>query len=226
MTHVSPVQQSMGELIQFMGMRLKIATTFGFERRKFWSVDIVGSKRKTPFKFNNLTSKHRFDDILRNLHFTKKAPPAYRDRFYDHKEMEEEWNRNISREYAPSDRTSLDESMKKWVEKFTCPGFLVVQRNQWPFGNEYMPICDCNPYEKCKFRSMSSKRCFDIRLLNLNGVFLFDPSISTDQKSRRSNPTLVAIFRRIPINRISSPILTFSTNFMLRLNNTPFSARI
>ena len=61
---------SMGELIRFMGMRLKIATSVGFERRDFWSVDIEGSKRKTPFKFNNLMSKHRFEDILRNLHFS------------------------------------------------------------------------------------------------------------------------------------------------------------
>ena len=106
---------SIGELIRFMGIRLKIATTVGFERRNFWSVDVEGTglKIKTPFKFTNIMSKHRFEVILRNLYFIEKAPPAFRDQFYEHREMVEEWNSDMTRENAHSDRVTLDESMKK-----------------------------------------------------------------------------------------------------------------
>ena len=31
----------------------------------------------------------------------------------------------------------IDESMTKWVNEYTCPGFMFVPRKPWPFGNEY-----------------------------------------------------------------------------------------
>jgi hypothetical protein len=31
--------------------------------------------------------------------------------------------------------------MSKWVNQFTCPGYMCVPRKPWPFGNEYHTIC-------------------------------------------------------------------------------------
>ena len=60
--------------------------------------------------------------------------------------MEAEWDKNMEEQYAPSDRSCLDDSMKKWVNQYSCPAFMVVPRKPWPFGNEYISICDCEPY--------------------------------------------------------------------------------
>ena len=42
--------------------------------------------------------------------------------------------------FSPSWISCLDESMSKWVGKFTCPGFMCVPRKPWPLGNEYHTI--------------------------------------------------------------------------------------
>ena len=134
-----------GELLRFMRIRLKIATTVGFQRRDFWAENENGL-RNAPFNFNRLMTRDRFEEILKKLSFTKANQPTYKDRIFEHREIESEWNRNMKEQYAPSDRSTLDESMKKWVNQFTCPGFMVVPHKPWPFGNDYISICDYDPY--------------------------------------------------------------------------------
>jgi len=34
----------------------------------------------------------------------------------------------------------LDESMSKWIQRWTCPGFVFCPRKPWPFGNEWHTI--------------------------------------------------------------------------------------
>ena len=31
----------------------------------------------------------------------------------------------------------IDESMLKWLNEYTCPGFMCVPWKPWKFGNEY-----------------------------------------------------------------------------------------
>ena len=52
-----------------------------------------------------------------------------------------DWNDNMEKQFEPSYVSCLDESMSKWVSQYTCPGFMVVPRKPWPFGNEYHTIC-------------------------------------------------------------------------------------
>ena len=42
--------------------------------------------------------------------------------------------------FFPSWITCLDESMSKWVGKYSYPGFMCVPRKPWPLGNEYHTI--------------------------------------------------------------------------------------
>eukprot|EP00543_Licmophora_paradoxa_P017556 CAMPEP_0202477908 /NCGR_PEP_ID=MMETSP1360-20130828/94183_1 /ASSEMBLY_ACC=CAM_ASM_000848 /TAXON_ID=515479 /ORGANISM="Licmophora paradoxa, Strain CCMP2313" /LENGTH=67 /DNA_ID=CAMNT_0049105165 /DNA_START=156 /DNA_END=359 /DNA_ORIENTATION=- len=37
----------------------------------------------------------------------------------------------------PSGVSCLDELMSKWLNEYTCPGFMVVPRKSWPFRNKY-----------------------------------------------------------------------------------------
>ena len=47
------------------------------------------------------------------------------------------WNENMGTNFMPSWINCIEESMSKWVNKFTCPGFMYIPRKPWPFGNEY-----------------------------------------------------------------------------------------
>ena len=131
---------SYGEYLQFVGMWLLISTTVGFERRDFWAKK-KDNDRDTPFKFNEIMSRHRFKEILKELNYTNENKPLYPDKFWEVRQMLDAFNDNMEKEFIPSWVSCLDESMSKWLNKYTCPGFMVVPRKPWPCGNEYHTIC-------------------------------------------------------------------------------------
>jgi hypothetical protein len=132
-------QVEYGEFLQYIGIMLKISTTAGHSTRDFWKLDQSGT-RETPFRFNDVMSRDRFDEITQNLTYTNKEPPPYKDRFWQIRDVIQAWNDNMVDEFQAGWITVLDESMSKWVNKYTCPGFMVVPRKPWPLGNEYHSI--------------------------------------------------------------------------------------
>jgi len=94
-----------------------------------------------PYRFNQYMSRFRFEAILTALRLTKDEAPTYVDRFWEVRPLIKAWNENMTQQFMPSWVTCLDESMSKWVNKYTCPGFMVVPRKPWPFGNEWHTIC-------------------------------------------------------------------------------------
>ena len=90
-----------------------------------------------PFRVTPYMSRRQFKLILYNLGYTKDDPPQYKDRFWEVRWMLQEWNKNMGMNFSPSWINCIDESMSKWVNEFTCPGFMYVPRKPWPFGNEY-----------------------------------------------------------------------------------------
>ena len=53
-----------------------------------------------------------FEDILCNLSYTDKNVPAYNDKFFHMRQMEDAWNENMTKFFEPSWVSVLDESMK------------------------------------------------------------------------------------------------------------------
>ena len=47
----------------------------------------------------------------------------------------------MAEKFIPSWINCVDESMSKWVNEYTCPGFMFIPRKPWPFGNEYHDAC-------------------------------------------------------------------------------------
>ena len=43
----------------------------------------------------------------------------------------------MNKNFSPSWINAIDESMSKWVNEYTCPGFMYVPCKPWKFGNEY-----------------------------------------------------------------------------------------
>ena len=82
-------------------------------------------------------SHTRFELILQHLKYTNINPPTYKDRFWEVCEMLEEWNKNMATNFVPSQINCIDESMSKWLNEYTCPGFMFVPQKPWPFGSEY-----------------------------------------------------------------------------------------
>ena len=47
------------------------------------------------------------------------------------------WNNNMGTNFLPSWINCIDESMSKWINEYTCPGFMYIPRKPWKFGNKY-----------------------------------------------------------------------------------------
>ena len=66
-----------------------------------------------------------------------KKPPEFHDWFWKVHDMLDCCNKNMANNLVPSWINFIDESMSKWVNEYTCPGFMFVPQKPWPFCNEY-----------------------------------------------------------------------------------------
>ena len=130
-----------GEFLRFVGVILIMSTTHYGGRSDLWSQQPISPFEGVSFRLNEIMSRYRFDAIVHALGFTNKTPPTYRDRFWEVRDMLAAWNKNMADNFCPSWISCLDESMSKWVNKFTYPGYMCVPRKPWQFGNEYHTIC-------------------------------------------------------------------------------------
>ena len=66
-------------------------------------------------------SHTRFELILQHIKYTEINPPTYKDRFWEVREMLEEWNKSMATNFVPS----LTENVPKTLSKPPC---LVAKR--------------------------------------------------------------------------------------------------
>ena len=130
-----------GEFLRWLGLWFLMATINGPDRSDFWSMTEVDCFVGAPLRLGGFMSRKRFDTILKALAITSRSPPAFRDRFWEVREILEAWNANMTEQFTPSWVSCLDESMSSWTNKYSCPGWMFVPRKPWPFGNEYHTVC-------------------------------------------------------------------------------------
>jgi hypothetical protein len=131
-----------GELIRYIGIRFLIATVDGHSKKSFWNdnEDIDSRFEGAPFTLNDIMPESRFDFITKNLIYNKAQKPTYKDPFFPIRQLQDKWNENMKSLFRPSWLVCLDESMSKWIQRWTCPGFVFCPRKPWPFGNEWHAI--------------------------------------------------------------------------------------
>ena len=128
---------SYGELLHWIGLWTMMSTVAGTDRRSLWSTHNIKIFSGCFFTLSTHMSRTRFKLILQHLKQTNINPPAYKDRFWEVCEMLEEWNKNMAMNFVPSWINCINESMSKWLNEYTCPGFMFVPHKPWPFRNEY-----------------------------------------------------------------------------------------
>ena len=132
---------SYGEFLRWLGLWLLMATINGPDRTDFWSLGEVDCFVGAPLRLGSFMSRKWFEAILKALAITARQPPAFRDHFWEVREIIEAWNANMTEQFTPSWVSCLDESMSTWTNKYSCPGWMFVPRKPWPFGNEYHTVC-------------------------------------------------------------------------------------
>ena len=132
---------SYGEFLRWIGVWLLMSTLHGPDRAAFWSLTDINRFHGAPWRLGDLMSRKRFDAILRSIFYTDQEKPAYRDKFWEVRQMIVAWNDNMAEQFTPSWVSCLEESMSPWTNKYTCPGWMFVPRKPHPFGNEYHSVC-------------------------------------------------------------------------------------
>ena len=130
-----------GEFLHWLGFLFLMATINGPDHCDFWSLREVDCFVGAPMRLHNFMSRKHFEAILKALAITARQPPAFRDRFWEVREVLEAWNSNMMEHFTPSWVSCLDESMSTWTNKYSCPGWMFVPQKPWPFGNEYHMVC-------------------------------------------------------------------------------------
>lgn len=131
---------SYGEFLKFLGLRFLMATVQGPQYREYWSEKPISMFVGAPFRIFDFMSRARFDIIVKALRYTNEEPPDQIDRFWEVRSLLKAWNSNMETNFSPSWISCLDESLSKWIQRCTCPGWVFCPRKPWPFGNEYHTI--------------------------------------------------------------------------------------
>jgi hypothetical protein len=93
-----------------------------------------------PYNFKGYMSKRRFMAITKCLIFTDAISPAYRDKFWQVKQMIRAWNKNMANRFVATWVMCLDESMSIWHNKWKYPGWIFCPCKSHPFGNEQVEV--------------------------------------------------------------------------------------
>ena len=128
---------SYGEFLWWIGVWILISTVDGTDCCSFWLTKEVNPFEGAPFHVTSFISCCHFENILINLGYTKNAPPPFHNHFWEVREMLSLWNKNMGTQFSSAWINCIDKSMSKWVNEYTCPGFMYVPRKPWPFGNKY-----------------------------------------------------------------------------------------
>ena len=111
-----------------------MATIDSPDHHDFWSLGEVDCFVGAPMRLHNFMSRKCFKVILKALAITARQPPAFRDHFWEVREVLEAWNSNMTEQFTPSWVSCLDESMSTWTNKYSCPGWMFVPKNCGPLA--------------------------------------------------------------------------------------------
>ena len=120
---------SYGELLWWIGVWILISTVDGTDHHSFWSTKEVDPFEGAPFCVTSFISRHRFENLLINLGYTKNAPPPFRDCFWEVREMLSLWNKNMGTQFSSAWINCIDESMSKWMNEYTFQGLCTYLTN-------------------------------------------------------------------------------------------------
>ena len=137
-----------GELLCWIGLWIIMSTCDGSDHHSSGSNKNPDIFEGCHFHLQQFMSRYRFEGILTAIKYTNSNPPAYKDRFWEVRQLLESWNNNMATSFIPSWINAIDESTLKWINEYTCPGFMFVPQKPWAFGNEYHDAGCCESNRK------------------------------------------------------------------------------
>ena len=131
---------SYGELLHWISLWVSISMVDRSDRQSFWSTKKVNMYEGAPYCLSSYMTRRHFEEILSALRYTNRAPTQQCDWFWEIYQLIEVWNVHMMENFILSWINTIDESMSKWINEYTCFGYMYVPRKPWKFGNEYHDV--------------------------------------------------------------------------------------
>ena len=122
---------SCGELLSWIGLWVLMSTVDGTDHWLFWSSKDVNIYKGALFRLMQFMSWNRFEEILGAMSYMDKSAPELLDKFWEVRDLISAWNANMEVEFLPSWTNAIDESLSKWLNEYTCLGFMYIPRKPW-----------------------------------------------------------------------------------------------
>ena len=122
----NPVTYS--EFLVWIGLWILMSTVDGSDRHGFWSNKDINIYEGAPFRLTSFMSCKHFEEILNCISYTSNNPAEMLNRFWEVRELIGAWNKNMGEMFIPSWINTINESMSKWLNEYTCPGLDYVMQ--------------------------------------------------------------------------------------------------
>jgi hypothetical protein len=125
-----------GELYQWIGLWLLMSLHPAVDLSEYWTTTTPDDDFSCKLRLNKYMSRNRFQQIKSSFRFVQESSLPYRDKFYQLRQFQFEWNANMRNVFTTAWLTCLDESMVPGANT-DIPGYITVKRKPTPQGNEY-----------------------------------------------------------------------------------------
>ena len=91
-----------GEFLHLLGLWFLMGTIHGPECSEVWSLGEVDGFVRAPIRLGAFMSHKQLEATLKALSIAANHPPAFRDHFWEMRDMLQAWNKNMVEQFTPS----------------------------------------------------------------------------------------------------------------------------
>ena len=112
-------EMNFSEYFRVIGCRLIIDIYVGHYVRKFFFKDPINPQKGVPIRLNHIISVSHIENITQVLFYINLSIPDFSDPFFQQRQMQEGWNKNMAAHFYPSWVSVLDDSTQEWINHYT-----------------------------------------------------------------------------------------------------------
>ena len=129
-----------------IGCRLIMYWYVGHSARDFFLKYLITPQKGSPIWLNHIISVRRLEKITQVMSYTNLSIPEFNDTFFQQKQIQEGWNKNMAARFDPSWVGVFCDSIHEWINLYTWHRWMFVPCKACPFVNEYHTI-ECTKYK-------------------------------------------------------------------------------
>ena len=89
----------------------------GHSVRDFFLNDHITPQKVDPIRLNHIISGRHLEKITHIMSYTNLAIPEFNDTFFQQRQIQEGWNKNMAAHFDPSWVSVINDSIQEWINR-------------------------------------------------------------------------------------------------------------